>query len=376
MAQEGGLLGTIGCRAEFLGPVLARERGPTAPTEQPHEGVGRGRLFSTGLGRRLGAAGSPRRSAWSATLAFVGNLGLGRGLPRLLSAQRQSQGPMEIGQEQAWDAAAEAYAKWWPTFERAAHPVSIRLCDLARLGPGQRVLDVATGIGEPALTAARRVMPGGLVLAVDRSPRMIAQARMRAAEAGVLNVEFRCARAESLTAGPGEFDAALCRWGLGFVSDLNALLASVYRRLGAGRLFAAALWGAPHKVPLMSLASVAVRRLTSAVPRPPYRLDSFRLSDMETLMRALERAGFVMESVESMAITFEFDAPRTFADFRIGISPSLHAFLAPQPEQAREDLAQALAEAARPLAASDGRLRLVNEVFCLAARKRRGFAIS
>jgi ubiquinone/menaquinone biosynthesis C-methylase UbiE len=77
-------------------------------------------------------------------------------------------------------------------------PLSERLLELAEVGPGDRVLDIATGIGEPAVTTARRVGPEGRVLATDIAPGMLEIGRERAAELGLDNVEFWEADAEAL----------------------------------------------------------------------------------------------------------------------------------------------------------------------------------
>jgi enediyne biosynthesis protein CalE5 len=71
-----------------------------------------------------------------------------------------------------WDNVAAGLQIWWPTFERGAQ-VSDKIVELAEIKPGNRVLDIATGIGEPAVTAARRVKPNGKVVATDISPRML-----------------------------------------------------------------------------------------------------------------------------------------------------------------------------------------------------------
>src|SRR6266446_1276001 len=101
-------------------------------------------------------------------------------------------------QHRDWDAAAAGWKKWWPLFERSAQHVSDRLVELAGVGIGARVLDIATGNGEPALTAARRVAPNGRVIATDQSAGMLAIARERAAALGVTNVEFRETDGETL----------------------------------------------------------------------------------------------------------------------------------------------------------------------------------
>jgi len=64
-------------------------------------------------------------------------------------------------QRQEWDRVAAGWEKWWRTIEDGAQHVNVRLVDLAGVAPSKRVLDIATGIGEPALSAASRVGSAG-----------------------------------------------------------------------------------------------------------------------------------------------------------------------------------------------------------------------
>jgi ubiquinone/menaquinone biosynthesis C-methylase UbiE len=74
---------------------------------------------------------------------------------------------LKIGQGKSWDSVAAGCQKWWDTQEKGTHNVSIKLVDLAEIEPGQRVFDIATGIGEPAVTAARTVGDKGHVTATQ-----------------------------------------------------------------------------------------------------------------------------------------------------------------------------------------------------------------
>jgi ubiquinone/menaquinone biosynthesis C-methylase UbiE len=60
-------------------------------------------------------------------------------------------------ERQSWNSVAPAWQKWWKTIERGTEGVSRRLVELVEIKPGSRILDIATGIGEPALTAANHV---------------------------------------------------------------------------------------------------------------------------------------------------------------------------------------------------------------------------
>ena len=91
-----------------------------------------------------------------------------------------------------WDNAAAGWQAWWPTFERGAQKVSDKLVQLAEIRSGDWVLDIAKVIGEPAVTAARKVMPDGKVVATDISPQMLEVAKTRAKSLGLDSViEFR-----------------------------------------------------------------------------------------------------------------------------------------------------------------------------------------
>src|SRR5260370_6406082 len=92
-------------------------------------------------------------------------------------------------QREQWSNVAQGWRRRWAAFEQGAQPLSDRMMNLAHVAPGQRVLDVATGIGEPAMTAARQVGPSGSVVAIDQAPQMLAVARERMQAAGIRTVE-------------------------------------------------------------------------------------------------------------------------------------------------------------------------------------------
>jgi ubiquinone/menaquinone biosynthesis C-methylase UbiE len=160
-------------------------------------------------------------------------------------------------QRQRWDSVAEGWKEWWQTVEVAAQKVSDRIMELAEIKPGQKVLDIATGIGEPAVTAAKRLVElasisgnksksndVGHVLATDISSEMLRIAKQRAAALELQSIiEFKESDAETLELAKSSFDAVLCRWGLMFLPDLKAGLSNIYRSLKEGGQFAAAVWG-------------------------------------------------------------------------------------------------------------------------------------
>src|SRR5271166_881625 len=265
----------------------------------------------------------------------------------------------------AWDDSAEGWKRWWPTFERAAQTVNDRLVELAGVRAGQRILDIATGSGEPALTAARAVGQSGRVVAVDMSPGMLAIARERLDAAHLNNVELVESDAESLKLDPHSFDAVVCRWGLMFMPDLDGVVRGLHRALKPGGHFATAVWSVADKVPMCGLARDAIRRITGIVP-PPNAPDPIRLADTSILERALAAAGFRDVTIERLIVTFEFPSPDAFADFR-GQIGGTRAMLAKMPPETANQVRDAVVASARQYATAAGVVRLSNETICFGA---------
>ena len=159
-----------------------------------------------------------------------------------------------------WDIASEAFLRCSKMDEPFEQPVNDRLIELAEIETGHTVVDVATGIGDPALSAARRVGPSGRVIATDQSSAMLAVAASRARDAGLTNIEFRQLDANVFDFPDETIDAIVCRWGLMFLSDLpDALAPDAAFPQGRGAVSPAATWSEPDKVPIISLRRSVMR---------------------------------------------------------------------------------------------------------------------
>jgi SAM-dependent methyltransferase len=249
--------------------------------------------------------------------------------------------------------------------EGAAQVVSDRLVELAEVQPGQRVLDIATGIGEPAVTAARRVGPTGRVVATDQAPQMLAIARERAAELGLHNLDFVEVDAEALDFPARSFDAVLSRWGLMFLPNLPGALARIHRVLTPGGRLAAAVWGPPPNVPLISVAMGTVREQVQAAPPPPGVPGPFSLADAMILEQTLSEIGFDDVRSERLTAIFEWASAEDYTRFQQAIAAPIIAMVEAQPVERRAGIWQAVTDAARQRAGADGRVRMANEVFCV-----------
>jgi len=116
-------------------------------------------------------------------------------------------------------------------------PVTERLFREAGIGPGQRVLDLGSGVGDVAMLAARIVGPSGEVVGIERDGSSLARAKARVAEAGFLNVSFTQTDVNEIVSEK-PFDAAVGRFILMFLPDPVSVLGSVVRLVHPGGVVA------------------------------------------------------------------------------------------------------------------------------------------
>jgi ubiquinone/menaquinone biosynthesis C-methylase UbiE len=276
------------------------------------------------------------------------------------------------GQRQGWDSVADGWQKWWKITETGAEKVSRRLIELAEIKQGSTVLDIATGIGEPAITAAKQVGNSGYVLAIDISSQMLSIAKQRAISLGLEQViEFKEGDAETIDLPASTFDAALCRFGLMFLPDLRTGLSNIYRSLVDGGRLAAAVWASPDKVPFIAVALNTVMKETKSPPPPPAGTPGpFSLSDENMLRNSLIESGFKDVTIKRMEGSFNFDSAEVYTSYVYETAAPIQAMLANQPQERREEILKAITESARKYTENDTRsVRMSNEAICVVGTK-------
>jgi demethylmenaquinone methyltransferase / 2-methoxy-6-polyprenyl-1,4-benzoquinol methylase len=144
-----------------------------------------------------------------------------------------------------------------------------RAADLAGIGPGGRVLDVATGTGDLALELAQRVAPGGTVVGADFSERMLELARAKAATAAPREVQLRFepANALELPYGDDEFDAATVGFGARNFSDLRRGLSEMGRVVRPGGHVVVLEITTPTRPPLSTFLELWFDRIVPSLGR-------------------------------------------------------------------------------------------------------------
>lgn len=246
-----------------------------------------------------------------------------------------------------WQAAAGAWSAWGPAIERWLGPATELMLDLAEVGPGDRVLDLAAGAGGQSLAAARRMGPSGHVLATDSSERILEHAAAAARAAGLANVETRVMDGEALGAvEDGSFDACISRVGLIYFPDQARALAGIRRVLRPGGAVAAISYGTPERNGFFAEPVAIIRRRAGLGPPLPGQPGPFSLGQPGVIEELLRGAGFRDVRVHRLAAPVRMATAAECVRFERESFGALHQMLSgldvPEREAAWAEIAEAL----------------------------------
>jgi ubiquinone/menaquinone biosynthesis C-methylase UbiE len=224
--------------------------------------------------------------------------GLGRGEPTVgiwnredsLAKVNGDHHQQEVQQE--WGGAAPYWKKWNEKFVAQTQAGTNLVVVSAQLQPGMRVLDLASGTGEPALTVAQAVGPRGRVVATDLTLGMLQTARENAETRGLGNLLCAASHAESLPFIPAAFERVTCRFGLMFFVDVEKALAEVRRVLKPAGQISFLVWGPFDENPWFSAPLRPFLRHVQVPDPQPDAPGPFRFADENRLTSVLRAAGF------------------------------------------------------------------------------------
>jgi SAM-dependent methyltransferase len=235
-----------------------------------------------------------------------------------------------------WEQAAPAWHRWSPTLEAWLGDATDLMLDLAQVGDGSRVLDVAAGAGGQTIAAARRVGSGGAVLATDISPAILRFAESDALRAGLSTVAVREMDGENLDVEPQQFDAAISRVGLIYLPDQHQALTGILRALRPGGRFATVTYSTPDNNRFFSIPMTIIRRRAQLPPPLPGQPGPFSLGAPGVLEAALVRAGFVDVEVHAVPAPLRLPSASDCVRFERESFGALHQLLSGLDEAGRE----------------------------------------
>jgi len=259
---------------------------------------------------------------------------------------------------EGWEEAASGWVRRQQLLRELGAPVSHWMVEQISPQPGQRVLELAAGLGETGMLAAELVAPIGGVVVSDQAEAMLEGARARAQELGLSNIEFRVLNAEWIDLPLASVDAVLCRWGYMLMADPATALSETRRVLRSGGRLALAVWDSVQSNPwaLLPAQELAGRGLGGAAgeaePGP------FALGSAERVAELLERAGFTEVLVAPLELTRSHTSFQELWDTTLDLSRRFHdAVLSRKPAEV-EQIKASLAERFAAYRAADGTLEV------------------
>jgi ubiquinone/menaquinone biosynthesis C-methylase UbiE len=262
---------------------------------------------------------------------------------------------------EGWEAAASGWVRREELLREFAAPVSHRMIEVAAPQPGERVLELAAGLGETGMLAAELVAPLGGVIVSDQAEAMLDGARARSISLGLSNVEFQVLNAEWIDLPLASVDVVLCRWGYMLMADPAAALGETRRVLRPGGRLALAVWDSLPENPwaLEPAQELIARGLTPAPgPTAEPTPGPFALGAAWRVQELLEQAGFAEIDVEAIELTRRHPDFEHLWDVTLDLSRSFHDTVLSRPQPEIEEIEQSLAERFAPYTAADGTLAI------------------
>jgi ubiquinone/menaquinone biosynthesis C-methylase UbiE len=269
----------------------------------------------------------------------------------------------------AWQTSARYWDKYRALISEMFAPLTSGLVEEAKIGIGQKVLDIGGGSGEPSLTISRIVGPTRSVMYTDPVARMLESAQAEAARRGVTNIHFRQCSANDLPFEACTFDVVVGRLSAMFFADPTAALREALRVVLKDGCVAFAVWGPKEANPFFSTITDVIDRFLEGYPQDSDAPDTFRFAVPGKLAGILEQVD--AKNVIERQLNFQIEAAISFEQFwqlRTEMSETLREKMVRLTSAQLPIVKQAVAGAARRYFAS-GTMSFPAEALIVSGRK-------
>lgn len=202
-----------------------------------------------------------------------------------------------------WDKIAEKFDMWLPHIK----PVGDNLLEALNAQAGDKILDVASGTGEPALTLALQTAGSVEITGIDAADGMIKVAQAKVDSQALKNIQFVTMPVENLTFDDNQFDKILCRFGVMLFNDPPAGVKEMCRVLKPQGSFALAVWADAETMPTMNWAYQVLKDKIPEDIHPPLKKIT-SMGEQGVIEALLGEAGFKEVKVERQTFHYEFNS--------------------------------------------------------------------
>jgi ubiquinone/menaquinone biosynthesis C-methylase UbiE len=209
-------------------------------------------------------------------------------------------------QRKSWNKFSAGWKKWDQLTMDFLRPVGDAILKSIPINDNFNILDIASGTGEPGLTAAA-IVKNGRVTGTDLSEDMVTIAAENAKEKGLTNFDTKICSADELPFADETFDAVICRNGVMFFPDIVKAVSEIRRVLKPGGFFSAGVF---IKSEANQWATTTMSVIGKYVDMPAAGPDTpglFRCAASGMLKKILEDSGF--KNVSEKEVQFSLDVP-------------------------------------------------------------------
>ena len=234
--------------------------------------------------------------------------------------------------KQQWQTAAHAWYSWSSTLEQWLGEGTEIMLDMAAVGYGSAVLDIAAGAGGQTVAAARRIGTHGSVLATDISSNILEYAAQTAHARGFKNIETRIMDGEEIDLPADSFDAVISRVGLIYFPDQHKSLTRMHQVLKPGGKAAAVVYSTAQNNKFFSIPVSIIRQRAQLPPPLPGQPGPFSLGNPGVLEAAFTRAGFSQVEPRLIPAPLRLPSAAECVRFERESFGALHQMLSALPE--------------------------------------------
>ena len=270
----------------------------------------------------------------------------------------------------SWETSSEYWNKYQGTIETMFAPLTRTLVASSEIQPGQSILDIGGGSGEPSLTLSAIVGESGRVAYTDPAAGMVQTARNEAERRGLSNITFHQSPAERLSFPDNEFDTVLGRLSAMFFADPKSALGQMLRVTKPGGRIVLLVWGPREANPFFTAISDVLNQFVPAEPEDEDAPTAFRFARSGKLSKLLTDAGAI--EVTEQTVPFRIENPIDIEGFwtlRTEMSDTFRSKLA---QLDSEGVAAVKAATARAVAEyfKDGPMDFPAQVLIVTGRKK------
>jgi ubiquinone/menaquinone biosynthesis C-methylase UbiE len=240
---------------------------------------------------------------------------------------------------------ANASQKWRRQSAVMGNDMTLAIVAAAQVQPGMRVLDIACGTGEPAISLATALAGGGEVVGVDISPAPLKIAEERATQRSLANVTFQQADAHELPFPDNSFDRITSRLGVMFFSELPRALSEMRRALKPTGRAILLVWGPMDQPYFQTTIGTILRMLPDVVTSESGR-KMFALGDEGVLSQAMLQAGFSQVNEELVTVPWTWmGAPEEVWEYFQDVAVPFASLIQSIPVDRRDEIDAAVLKA-------------------------------